>query len=203
MQRRVHYEAAFEHYLRANRAPYVAVDEARKALLPEDDPDGGVASLKSFDFVVYGAACNLLVDVKGRVYGRQPKAPASTGGRRFDSWVPRQDVDDLRRWQSLFGANFRAVFVFIFTLRQQPPDALFEEVFTFQDRWYALRQISLDAYAEAMVARSAKWGTVHLRAADFERLSRPFTVRQPENRAPGGPPGPRLRPHGGVPILRA
>ena len=28
-QRRFHYEQAFEHYLRANRAPYVAVDEAK------------------------------------------------------------------------------------------------------------------------------------------------------------------------------
>ena len=31
-QRRFHYEQAFEHYLRANRVPYVAVDEAKKAL---------------------------------------------------------------------------------------------------------------------------------------------------------------------------
>jgi hypothetical protein len=33
-QRRHHYEAAFEQYLRATRVPYVAVDEAKKALLP-------------------------------------------------------------------------------------------------------------------------------------------------------------------------
>ena len=33
-QRRFHYEQAFEHYLRANRIPYVAVDEAKKALMP-------------------------------------------------------------------------------------------------------------------------------------------------------------------------
>src|SRR5688572_22372104 len=33
-QRRFHYEQAFEHFLRANRVPYVAVDEAKKALMP-------------------------------------------------------------------------------------------------------------------------------------------------------------------------
>ena len=31
-QRRFHYEQAFEHYLRANAIPYVAVDEAKRAL---------------------------------------------------------------------------------------------------------------------------------------------------------------------------
>jgi hypothetical protein len=34
-QRRFHYEQAFEHYLRATRTPYIAVDEAKKALVPE------------------------------------------------------------------------------------------------------------------------------------------------------------------------
>lgn len=33
-QRRHHYEQAFEAYLRSRRIPYVAVDEAKKALLP-------------------------------------------------------------------------------------------------------------------------------------------------------------------------
>ena len=33
-QRRHHYEAAFEAYLREKRLPYVSVNEARKALLP-------------------------------------------------------------------------------------------------------------------------------------------------------------------------
>ena len=31
-QRRFHYEQAFEHYLRANAIPYVAVNEAKRAL---------------------------------------------------------------------------------------------------------------------------------------------------------------------------
>lgn len=57
-QRRHHYEQAFEAHLRAQRVPYVAVDEARKALLPEAGAmsisvpslEGGVtqSSLKSF-----------------------------------------------------------------------------------------------------------------------------------------------------------
>ena len=44
--RSVHYEAAFEAFLRDRGIPYVAVDEAKKALFAN-------AKLKSFDFVVY------------------------------------------------------------------------------------------------------------------------------------------------------
>ncbi len=83
-QRRHHYERAFETFLRQRRIPYVAVDEARKALLPPDasfrvagSPDGaggGDEALKSFDFVLYGEACNFLIDVKGRKVLKRAKA---------------------------------------------------------------------------------------------------------------------------------
>ena len=55
--RTVHYEAAFEAFLRDKGIPCVAVDEAKKALFSN-------AKLKSFDFVVYSkSGPNLLVDV--------------------------------------------------------------------------------------------------------------------------------------------
>ncbi len=100
-QRRHHYEQAFELYLRTFRIPYVAVDEARKALLPENSvfrvrregPPGEAeprdSSLKSFDFVIYGEpssgvirhdrqGSNLLVEVKGRRIGRRPRGGPSS-----------------------------------------------------------------------------------------------------------------------------
>lgn len=178
-QRRFHYEQAFEHYLRANRVPYVAVDEARKALMPKAAGESTGGSLKSFDFVVYAPGRSLLVDVKGRQFGsiRAAMAGRSLSKARFESWVTREDVDDMARWETLFGEGFEAVFVFTYCLQQQPPDALFEEVFTFNGRWYALREIPLSSYRNAMVERSASWGTVHLPAPAAARLSRPFSVR--------------------------
>lgn len=183
-QRRFHYEQAFEHYLRANRVPYVAVDEAKKALMPAmgrkaaggQQHGDGSRSLKSFDFVVYAPDRNLLVDVKGRMFGSAKSASAQSG-RRYGSWVTVDDVESLRQWQKLFGSEFQAVFVFTYCLRQQPPDALFEELFAFGDRWYALREVCLDDYCSAMVKRSAKWETVHVPAAEFSRISRPFSAR--------------------------
>jgi len=174
-QRRFHYEQAFEHYLRANRVPYIAVDEAKKAL----PPPAGSPGLKSFDFVVYpqGEGANLLVDIKGRQYGSGKNNGKWMSNRRLESWVTREDVEGLEKWQVLFGKGFKAVFVFAYCLQQQPPDALFEEVFSFGDRWYMLREVELTAYRERMVERSAKWGTVHIRREDFGEISRAFSVR--------------------------
>ncbi len=182
-QRRFHYEQAFEHYLRANRVPYVAVDEAKKALMPVAAKKhaaksiGTVASLKSFDFVVYAPHGNLLVDVKGRMFG-SGKAATSTSNRRYESWVTHDDVDSLTQWQKLFGPDFTAVFVFAYCLRQQPPDALFDEVFAFGDKWYALRETRFDDYVQHMVKRSGSWQTVHVPTQAFARISRPFLARQ-------------------------
>ncbi|MCZ6835067.1 MAG: HYExAFE family protein [Planctomycetota bacterium] len=179
-QRRFHYEQAFEHYLRANRVPYVVVDEAKKTLLPARTLDGVAlpeSSLKSFDFVVYQPKMNLLVDIKGRQFGSVTSA-SSISNRRLESWVTREDVDGLLEWQRLFGSDFKAVFVFAYCLRQQPPDVLFEEVFSYGDRWYALREVMLDDYEREMVLRSPKWRTVHIPRLIFDKISRPFTVRQ-------------------------
>jgi hypothetical protein len=177
-QRRFHYEQAFEHYLRANRIPYVAVDEAKKSLLPSTKSGVSPAplKLKSFDFVVYAADRNLLVDVKGRMFG-SASAKTSLSNRRMESWVTIDDVEGLQKWQELFGGDFEATFVFAYCLRQQPPDALFEECFSFGGKWYALRELPLAAYQREMVARSAKWKTVHIPTEAFNRISRPFSAR--------------------------
>ena len=82
--RTVHYEAAFEAFLRSRGIPYVAVDEAKKALFAN-------AKLKSFDFVVYSKnGPNLLIDVKGRQL-------RSRGSRRsFETWTTEQDHQNMK-----------------------------------------------------------------------------------------------------------
>ena len=66
--RSIHYEAAFEAFLREKGIPYVAVDEAKKALFAN-------AKLKSFDFVVYSKNGPNLLD-------RRERTAASRGGGR-------------------------------------------------------------------------------------------------------------------------
>lgn len=224
-QRRHHYEQAFEHYLRQCRIPYVAVDEARKALLPDSAAPGAGAgagagagvgvgvgpSLKSFDFVIYGPLAaghdaqgmNLLVEVKGRRLAQRPtrrRTPGDpllwrhTAGPRLDAWVTAEDVRSLRAWEALFGPEFMAVFVFVFWCEDQPPDALFTEIFESRGRWYALRAVSLAAYSGSMRTRSPKWGTVHVLPRVFEQISQPLTLGSGLHRAvvPGFDVGPTV-----------
>src|SRR5882724_7577530 len=108
--RNVHYEAAFEAFLRDRGIPCVAVDEAKKALFAN-------SKLKSFDFVVYSkAGPNLLVDIKGRSH-RTDGVKSSRGS--FETWTTQQDVDDLIQWQQVFGEGFKAVLVFLYWI--DPP----------------------------------------------------------------------------------
>lgn len=198
-QRRHHYEHAFEEFLRARRIPYVAVDEAKKALLPESaslvvqEPDfldpaapPKPSSLKSFDFVLYGKGSNLLVEVKGRRISRPRRRPSigptlalGTGLKpppraRLDSWATYDDIESLTRWQALFGPEFEAALVFVYWCDEQPPDALFEEIYEHRGRWYAIRAVTLAAYSQAMKVRSPRWRTVHVPPSIFERISRPL-----------------------------
>ena len=105
--RTVHYEAAFEAFLREKGIPCVAVDEAKKALFAN-------AKLKSFDFVVYSkAGPNLLVDVKGRQLRNR------SSRRGFETWTTEQDVADLMQWQEVFGQGYKAVLTFVYWI--DPP----------------------------------------------------------------------------------
>ena len=179
-QRRHHYEQAFEAFLRRRRIPYVAVDEARKALLPDGsglrfhlngEGSGSGRSLKSFDFVIYGGQANVLLEIKGRKIPRR----SGSGRGRLESWVTLEDIESLRTWESLFGEGFEAAFAFVYWCDEQPTDALFQEVFEHRHRWYAIRAITLGNYVRSMRTRSQRWRTVHLPTAAFEALSQPLT----------------------------
>jgi len=158
--RSVHYEAAFEAFLRHKGVPYVAVDEAKKALF-------ATAKLKSFDFVVYSKnGPNLLIDVKGR----QLRDRAAKRG--FETWATERDVEDLVQWEQVFGDGFKAVFSFIYWI--EPPLTAEPGMFEYRNRWYLLMGIDLAEYRGAMRRRSAKWETVSLPAQEFRQLARPL-----------------------------
>jgi hypothetical protein len=158
--RSVHYEAAFEAYLRDKGVPYVAVDEAKKALFNN-------SSLKSFDFVVYGKSSgNLLIDVKGR------KCSTNSAKRSFQTWATQDDIEDLTQWEQVFGDGFRGLLLFSYWI--DPPLAEEPGMFLFKDHWYWLFGVDLGEYRNRMRVRSPKWKTVALPTADFRELARPI-----------------------------
>ena len=158
--RNVHYEAAFEAFLRTRGIPYVAVDEAKKALFAN-------ARLKSFDFVVYSKnGPNLLIDVKGR----QCRDRSSRKG--FETWATQRDIEDLMQWEQVFGEGFKAVLAFMYWI--DPPLAPEPGMFQHRDKWYWLFGIDLSEYRNSMRRRSVKWETVALPAEEFRNLARPL-----------------------------
>jgi hypothetical protein len=158
--RKLHYEAAFEAFLRERGIPYVAVDEAKKALFSH-------ARLKSFDFVVYSKnGPNLLVDVKGR----QVRNRVSRTG--FETWATERDVHDLLQWEQVFGEGFRALLGFIYWI--DAPLVPEPGMFAHRERWYLLMGVDLAEYRDHMRRRSAKWETVCLPSEDFRSLARPL-----------------------------
>jgi hypothetical protein len=158
--RTVHYEAAFEAFLRDRGIPYVAVDEAKKALFSS-------ARLKSFDFVVYSkGGPNLLVDVKGRQLRNRDKR------KGFETWATEQDVADLLQWEEVFGEGFKAVLTFVYWI--DPPLVPEAGMYEHKERWYLLMGVDLTEYRDHMRRRSPKWETVCLGAEDFRSLAKPL-----------------------------
>jgi len=172
--------------------PYVAVNEAKKTLLPGGadlsvDDGSGRRSLKGFDFVVYGSGTNLLVEAKGRRLPRLRLRDGTPARARLESWVTLEDVRALGTWSGLFGQGYESAFVFVYWCDDAPPDGLFAEVFEHAGRWYTIRAVALDDYEAHMRTRSPKWGTVHLAAADYERLWRRLIADRSGSRLAVGP----------------
>jgi hypothetical protein len=163
--RQVHYEGAFEDFLRARGTPYVAVDEAKKALFAG-------AALKSFDFVVYSSGgLNLLVDVKGR------KFPYVTRGQKrfWENWVERGDLQDLARWEEVFGRDFQAMLVFAYHLGEPGLAERFTDVHLFRQEFYGFVAVPAELYARHARLRSPAWQTVTMPSRLFREMLAPVS----------------------------
>lgn len=160
-----HYESAFEEFLRARRVPYVAVDEARRALWGPND------SLKSLDFLVStpgGGAW--LVDVKGRRF------PSGSQKHYWKNWSTQDDLRSLARWEGLFGERFRGLFVFAYHVLGERAPLPAEQLFDHRGARYGFVGVGLREYASFARRISPRWDTVAVAAEQFRRLARPLDV---------------------------
>jgi len=165
-RRHIHYEAAFEDYVRSRGWPYVPVDEQRKAIFSG-------ARVKSFDFLVYPPKRTAwLVDVKGRKFPYEGKS----GRRYWENWVTRDDLEGLQRWKGVFGDDFEPLLVFVYwlcgTIVREPTP----EMHAFRGEYYAFLGISASDYAAHARNRSPKWDTVTLPNQTFRELVRPLPM---------------------------
>ena len=164
MHRHIHYEAAFEDYLRSRGIPYVPVDETRKAIFSG-------TRIKSFDFLIYPADTKpWIVDVKGR------KFPyiADTGSKRYwENWVTQDDLASLTEWASVFSDEFEARFVFAYLLSGPPDRWPNAPPHTYRGESYAFVSVKQSDYAACCRKRSDRWDTVSAPLAEFRRIISP------------------------------
>ena len=167
-RRHIHYEAAFEDYLRSQGIAYVAVDEKKKAIFSG-------ARVKSFDFLVYRRPGETwLVDIKGR------KFPYDTPSNRryWENWLTQDDVDGLLQWEQVFGHGFVSMVVFAYLLLGPQDRQPTSHVHPFQDDCYAFLTIPASVYAAHARPRSEKWRTVTVPTKTFRSLARPIQLRE-------------------------
>ncbi len=161
--RRNHYEAAFEAYVRSLRVPCVAVNEAKRAVSGEE-------GLKNPDFILYPRmGLNLVVEVKGK------RGKDGRGRRAWENWVTTDDLDGLTRWQAMFGPGFRAVLAFVYA-EPPPPFPLppGDGSFSFRNRRYRFWAVGLDDYIAHLRSRGPAWKAVAMARAAFRRRVRPL-----------------------------
>jgi len=168
----VHYEAAFEAYLRARGTPYLAIDETHKALF------GGV-KVKSFDFLLYAPDGRiLLADVKGRLV-------RGNRGSSLQNWVTQDDVDSLQKWEGVFGPGYAGLFVFAYWY-DGAADPGPGEIHIYEGARYRFIGLALADYIRGMRVRSPKWNTVTLPAEFFRAHAKP--VPEFLGQSPGAEP---------------
>lgn len=189
VKRHNHYEVAFEDYLRAERIPYVAVNEQRRAL----DSDG---SLKNLDFILSPDAslpavadeswlsapdveegmpyqptepCNIrwLIDVKGRQF--------PSGSQYWRNWTTADELDSLNRWRLRFGKGFDAALVFAYQLMANRSPVPVEQIHHFRGNAYAFVAVRLDDYWSASRTLSPSWGTVSVPTSEFRQRAQPLS----------------------------
>ena len=156
-----HYEVAFEMFLRERRIPFLAVGERLRSQLE----DG--STLKNPDFVVSPSGrSSLVIDVKGR---RFPGA-----GGYWKHWSTRDDLLGLKRWETVFGDRFSALFVFAYLICGNRSPVPEERLFSFRKRRYAFVAMPLSMYLSEIRLLSPRWQTFAMPTARFRELARPF-----------------------------
>lgn len=163
-RRHIHYEAAFEDYLRSRGVPYVPVDEKRRVIFAGD-------KVKSFDFIVYPPkGVNWIVDVKGRQF---PYVDENGGKRYWENWITLDDLESLAEWEVVFGNDFEAQLVFAYLLGGPPDRWPSCRPHVFRGDYYAFLTVRLADYREHCRGRSDSWQTVSVPRAMYRRICRP------------------------------
>lgn len=173
------YENMFEKLLREKQLPYIAINEAKRAIVHGK-------KIKSFDFIVSSKNNIFLIDIRGKQF---PYGRGNREGEYWENWIHEDDLGGLEFWEKKFGSNkAKGLLIFPYKIksRQEVEDEnkLHKEVnkfkcrFEFKNKSYGLVAITPDEYKKKSKIRSSK-GQVH--AIYISRKTFP-TIAKPLNR---------------------
>ena len=167
MNRRSHYEMAFERYLDERGTPYVPVEAVANHAHRQ-------TAAKAFDYIVYppgGRAC--LIEVKGRKAASKQAVQECRG----NNWTTIEDVRGLITWKDVFGPDYDAAFVFGYWLasisvsesHKGPLDV------RLAGRAYRFYLVPAEDDARHQKIRSRKWRTISIPTERFVQVTRPLS----------------------------
>jgi hypothetical protein len=153
------YERAFENWLIDNHIQYIAVDGRKRTAFVR-------CKIKSFDFLLYPRSGQIIIaEVKGRKF----KGTSFAKLAGLECWVTLEDVNDLARWQEIFGPGHQAIFVFGYSVENIDVDFDGRPVYESEQKRFIFFCIKLADYRSSMKLRSPKWQTVTLPADKFRQ----------------------------------
>ncbi len=163
MKRGIHYEQAFQHFLKDRNVNFIVIDQAKKASFAG-------AKIKSFDLIAYPPkGLPLLIDVKGRKLASARIEKYHLG----QNWVGIEDVNGLRQWEQVFGPDYTGLFVFAYWIYDATPGLTGNGFYHYNERTYFFVSAELFGYQSRMKTRSQKWRTVFVPAGPFKELALP------------------------------
>ncbi|MGH9922512.1 MAG: HYExAFE family protein [Nitrososphaerales archaeon] len=161
------YENMFEALLREKQLPYIAINEAKRAVVNNK-------RIKSFDFIVSSKNGVFLIDIKGKQF------PYGKGLRETDyweNWIHDDDLDGLELWERIFRSNTaKGLLVFPYKIKFEKHINEFRCKFKFKNYWYGLVAVTPKEYRNNSKIRSSK-GQVHaiyISRKLFPKVARPL-----------------------------
>ncbi len=110
-----------------------------------------------------------LVDVKGRRF------PGGAHSQQYwRNWTTRDDLSSLARWETLFGPQFGALFVFAYHVVGDRAPLPPEQLFLFRGETYGFVGIRLSDYTRYARPISTRWNSVAMRTRQFRALAAPL-----------------------------
>lgn len=169
-----HYELALRSWLEDNGVRFLPVDQQKRKVFARN-------KIKTFDMLVYPAGNGdvgnrtLVVEVKGRLF----KGAKLNAGASLASWVTKEDIIGLGRWEQIISKTevrqrSEAIFVFSYKFERIDVETDGLETYDFDNNVYCFFAIGLDDYRRKMKVRSPKWQTYDLATGDFREAAMPL-----------------------------